>query len=230
MKTAAFSDALTYLDDDLVSEVRTKKNAQRTAWMGWAAAAACLALVIFAGVRLYPAPSAVTPVTPGTEATEPVMPVEPVEGQRALVISTRAPLADANLCTRAPEPGECVCSLGVQAALEEHRGYGVAYLLAFQLTTLEDGILVPATEEEAAAEYRRLAEAGVALFETPVWIYEGSEGAHVPQTVVTAMVTAEELANFPVSQNYGYAFFFPCNGDGSRPENVPGDALVLPDW
>ena len=40
MKTEAFSDALTYLDDDLVSEVRTKRNVPRTAWMGWAAAAA----------------------------------------------------------------------------------------------------------------------------------------------------------------------------------------------
>ena len=225
MKTTAFSDALTYLDDDLVSEVRTKRSASRTAWMGWAAAAACLALVIYAGVHLRPAPSAVTPVTPGQEAVEPTTP-----GERALVVSTRAPLDDANLCTKAPEPGECVYSLGVQAALEEHRGYGVAYLLAIQLTKLEDGILMPATEEEAAAEYRRLAEAGVVLFETPVWIYEGSEGAHVPQTVVTAMVTAEELAEFPVSADYGYAFCFPCNGDSSRPENVPGDALVLPDW
>ena len=103
MKTAAFSDALTYLDDELVNEVRTKRSAPRTAWMGWAAAAACLALVIYAGVRLWPAPSAVTPVTPGQEAVEPTTP-----GERALVVSTRAPLDDANLCTKAPvgEGGE----------------------------------------------------------------------------------------------------------------------------
>ena len=51
MKAAAFSDALTYLDDDLINEVRTKRCAPRTAWTGWAAAAACLALVIYAGAQ-----------------------------------------------------------------------------------------------------------------------------------------------------------------------------------
>ena len=222
MKTAAFSDALTYLDDELVNEVRTKRNASRTAWMGWAAAAACLALVIYAGVHLRPAPSAVTPGTPGTEAVTPAQPTTP--GERALIYSSD--VTDDAACYQAPGAGECGYSMGVRAALDEHRRTGAAYLLAFDLFT-EDGV---ATEEETVAEYRRLAEAGVELFETPVWTYEGPEGTQVPCTVVTAMVTEEELADFPVSGDYGYFFYFPYNGDSSRPEVVPGEALVLPDW
>lgn len=226
MKTNAFSDALTYLDDELISEVRTKRNAVRQPWMGWAAAAACAALVIFAGTQLRPAaPTPVAPETPGTEVAEPVTPAEPIGGERDLIYSAPGG-EDESACYQSPVPGEVRYSLGVQAALEEHKGYGVAYLVAFDLFT-KDGI---AADGEKAAEYRRLAEAGIQLFETPVWEYEGPEGAHRDYTVVTAMVTAEELASFPVNPNYGYGFYFPSNGDSSRPEVVPGDALVLPDW
>ena len=224
MKSAAFSDALQFLSDDLLTEARplSREKTGSRAWMAWAAAAACMALVIWAGGQVNSAPA---PVTPGTEAAEPVTPVEPVEGERALIYSAPGG-EDEQACYMAPGPGESICSRGVQAALEEHKGYGVAYLVAFDLFT-EDGI---ATNEEKAAEYRRLAEAGVELFETPMWEYEGPEGAHRNYTVVTAMVTAEELAGFPVSSDYGCFFYFPCNGDSSRPEHVPGEALVLPDW
>ena len=263
MKTAAFSDALTYLDDDLVNEVRMKRSGPRTAWMGWAAAAACLALVIYAGVKLHPAPSAMTPVTPGTEAVETVTPVE--TGERALIYSWPDDGADEFACYQSPRPGECNYTFGVRAALEKYgwavtnedwhvvptadaekfRG-GPAFLLAFDLyggeekeveVELDDGTVevqmrtVPTetTDEEKAAEYRRLQEEGIELFETPLWEYEGPEGAHRNYTVVTAMVTAEELANFPISEDYGYFFYFPHNGDWSAPEGVPGDALVLPE-
>ena len=267
MKTAAFSDALTYLDDELVNEVRTKRNAPRTAWMGWAAAAACLALVIYAGVHLRPAPSPVTPVTPGTETVTPAQPTTP--GERALIYRSDVPDASETACYATPWPGTCNYTLGVRAALEKY-GWeisdeswdvcptmvvpgadaekftdGPAFLLAFDLfgryeekeVELDDGTVelrnvpVAITEEKKAAEYRRLQEAGIELFETRVWEYENPNmsGAHVPCTVVTAMVTGEQLANFPVSQDYGYFFYFPHNGDYSAPEGVPGDALILPE-
>ena len=225
MKTNAFSDALTYLDDELISEVRTKRNAVRQPWMGWAAAAACAALVIFAGTQLRPA--APTPVAPaGPEVAEPVAPAQPERNERALIYSSDVPDGSEANCYATPRPGTCNYTLGVRAALEEHKGYGVAYLVAFDLFT-KDGI---AADGEKAAEYRRLAEAGIQLFETSVWEYEGPEGARRDYTVVTAMVTAEELASFPVNPSYGYGFYFPSNGDSSRPEVVPGNALVLPDW
>ena len=268
MKTAAFSDALTYLDDELVNEVRTKRNAPRTAWMGWAAAAACLALVIYAGVHLRPAPSPVTPVTPGTETVTPAQPTTP--GERALIYRSDVPDASETACYATPWPGTCNYTLGVRAALEKY-GWeisdeswdvcptmvvpgadaekftdGPAFLLAFDLfgryeekeVELDDGTVelrnvpVAITEEKKAAEYRRLQEAGIELFETQVWEFEDQRrmsGAHVPCTVVTAMVTGEQLANFPVSQDYGYFFYFPHNGDYSGPEGVPGDALILPE-
>ena len=240
MKTAAFSDALTYLDDELISEVRTKRNAVRQPWMGWAAAAACAALVIFAGTQLRPAaPTPVAPETPGTEAVEPVTPEEP--GERALIYSWTGG-ADENACDAAPKIGHCIWSRAVDRALQDD--HGQAYLLAFEVVkqgedvteTDEDGTMrvyhtvTTLSDAEKEAEYRRLAEAGIQLFETPVWEYEGPEGAHRDYTVVTAMVTAEELASFPVNPNYGYGFYFPSNGDSSRPEGGPGDALVLPDW
>lgn len=221
MKTAAFSDALTFLDDDLVNEVRTKRNAPCTAWMGWAAAAACLALVIYAGVKLWPTPETVTPAmpgTPGTEAVEPVTPEEPGDHTRAVEI-WGSPQTDENgACYTAPKPGTCGYSVGLQEQLECWKEYDVYYGVAFDLFKEEDGALRAATEEEAAAEYRSLCEAGVRLYETPMWNYEGPEGTKVTYTAVVALFTAEELPNFPASDDYGYFFYFPRNGDGSEPE------------
>ena len=47
---------------------------------------------------------------------------------------------------------------------------------------------------------------------------------------MTVALTAEEVADFPAGDTYGYMFYFPRNGDGSAPEDGIGEALVLPDW
>ena len=229
MKAATISDALQYLSDDILAEgrpVSREKTGSRT-WITWAAAAACMALVVYAGARLQPAPAPVRPVTPGTEAAEPVAPTD--GDKRVLVVSAPEGVDDEQACYRAPEPGECLVTRGVQAALDQRKGME-GFLLAFHMTKLENGVLTPLTDAEAAAEYRRLQEAGVTLYETALWNYEGPEGVRVPCTEVTVALTAEELADFPASSDYGYMFYFPCNGDSSAPEDAPGDALVLPDW
>lgn len=226
MKSAAFSDALQFLSDDILTEARPVSREKRTnrAWIAWAAAAACMALVVWAGGQVNSAPA---PVTPGTEAAEPVTPTD--GDKRVLVVSAPEGVDDEQACYRAPEPGECLYTRGVQAALDQRKGME-CFLLAFDLTKRENGALRPATEAEAAAEYRRLEEAGVTLYETPLWTYEGAEGVRVPCTAVTVALTAEELADFPAGSDYGYTFYFPCNGDSSAPEDGIGEALVLPDW
>lgn len=55
MRPEQLSDALHYVDDDLLresAEIREAGKGRRPAWQRWAALAACLALVVLAGTRL----------------------------------------------------------------------------------------------------------------------------------------------------------------------------------
>jgi len=75
MRAEQLSDALNCLDDELLAEaaaVRGRGTKRRPSWQRWGALAACLAVAVFAGVRLT-RPSA--PPVPGSSgASEPVSP------------------------------------------------------------------------------------------------------------------------------------------------------------
>lgn len=64
MKKEQLSDALNMLDDKIIeetAEIRSHKRRWKKSWGTWAAAAACLALLTYAGIRVLPQPSQDTP-------------------------------------------------------------------------------------------------------------------------------------------------------------------------
>ena len=58
MNAKKFSDAMSELDTKYVDEaLNHKKKAKRPGWIKWGSMAACLCLVIYAGIRLIPTDS-----------------------------------------------------------------------------------------------------------------------------------------------------------------------------
>ena len=57
------------------------------------------------------------------------------------------------------------------------------------------------------------------------WTYEG-KGEQVDKTYVSGYFTSEELESFAANENYGYAFRFAVNGDGSA---VSADQGIITD-
>ena len=81
MRPEQLSDALNYLEEDLIAEaaaVRDHSKARRPSWQKWGALAACLAVAVFAGTRLLPGealPKPGNPPRPGASG-----PSQPVQG------------------------------------------------------------------------------------------------------------------------------------------------------
>lgn len=86
MKPEHISDALNFLDEDLLQEAeeaRSRVIRRRPAWQKWGALAACLALAVFAGTRLFPSapPPYESPVpAPGSDG-----PSRPVSGELPMI-------------------------------------------------------------------------------------------------------------------------------------------------
>ena len=82
MRPEQLSDALNYLEEDLIAEaaaVRDHSKARRPSWQKWGALAACLAVAVFAGTRLLPGealPKPGNPPRPGASG-----PSQPVLGE-----------------------------------------------------------------------------------------------------------------------------------------------------
>ena len=54
MKKEKFVELLGNINENYVKEAETIKPAQKTVWLKWGAVAACLAIIVYAGVRLFP--------------------------------------------------------------------------------------------------------------------------------------------------------------------------------
>ncbi|MDE5893090.1 MAG: hypothetical protein K2H45_09230 [Acetatifactor sp.] len=74
MKKEQLSDALNMLDDTIIeetAEIRNHKRRWRKSWGIWAATAACLALLTYAGIRVLPQPSQDIPSDPLENPADP---------------------------------------------------------------------------------------------------------------------------------------------------------------
>lgn len=111
---------------------------------------------------------------------------------------------------KTPENGEYFCFMDVEAAREHYKGKDAVFVLAIDIFSDEG----EATEEQKAAEYKRLKELGYTFYEIETFSYEG-EGVKMPESVLLVQMTDGELEAFTPSPEYGYAFRFVHNGDGS---------------
>lgn len=184
-----FFEVLGEVDGGYVSEARAEAGRRRPPWRRWAAAAASLCLVVgvvFA-VRILGG-----------------------AGSPGIVSGYHSSKSGSYVC---PTPGTYFCYVDVDEARAHYAGRDVQFLLAFDLFKGEDGN-VRVSPEELSAEYQRLADLGYQFYEAEAWTYRGA-GDKEYYTVVVGLFTEEQLAAFPASPDYGYAFHFVHNGDSS---------------
>lgn len=180
-----FFEVLGEVDGRFVSEARSEAGCRRPAWRKWATAAACLCLAV--GVVLS------------------------VRGPHDGIVSGYHSFKSG--CYICPEPGTYFCHLDVDEARAHYAGRDVQFLLAFDLFKGEGG-REKVSPEELSAEYQRLTDLGYQFYEVEAWTYqEMMEKKYY--TVVVGLFTEEQLAAFPASPDYGYAFHFVRNGDSS---------------
>lgn len=188
-------DGVTGIRDALIEEAAAVP-AKRHTWRRWVAAAACVCLVL-AGVTAALWSSAEHDLVQTAPDTV-------LESPAASVIASY---------DKAPEPGEFFCHLDLKAALEAYAGQDVRFFVGIDLfsvaSTLDTG------GDAVETELERLRGLGLNVGYAQAWEYQGTEGEHVTYTYVAGCLTAEELQNFPASPDYGYAFRFVHNGDGS---------------
>ena len=98
----------------------------------------------------------------------------------------------------------------VTLAREYYKEQDVEFLLVFDMFKADGEF----SEEEKNAEYKRLSNLGYKLYTTERWTYKG-EGEKVVLPVVVGLFSEEELTSFDTNPDYGYAFRFVTNGDGS---------------
>lgn len=182
-----FYEVLGEVDEGYVKEARRPVRSGRPLWRKWAAVAACLYLAVAA-----------------------VLAARTFGGSSRLISKYD--------CNRSasytyPKPGTYFCFVDVNEARKHYAGRDVEFLLAFDLFKGEDGN-ERVSQEELQAEYQRLAGLGFRFYEVEAWTYR-DVGVREYYTVVMGAFTEEQLADFPASPDYGYAFHFVHNGNGS---------------
>ena len=131
-------------------------------------------------------------------------------------------------CYKAPDPGEYFCFVEVNAARKQYAGRNVKFLL--EMDVFQNGEQVAAGS--LGGEFKRLAalgyEADVDLPERMsrqgqlekndlrlVNLQEQDEDLIITWPIAVGLFTEEQIRNFPVNSEYGYAFCFPTNPDGT---------------
>ena len=169
------------------------KAVRRPVWMKWGAVAACLCLIVAAMVAV--------PNLFGDNA---------IKDETIISDFKSGSLGDTKYAT--PAPGEYFCFIEVNEARKEYDGKDVSFLLSFDVFN-RDGEQM--SIEELGEEYQRLSDLGYKLYYVEDhWTYYGDNQKEY-SPVVVGLFTEDELTNFKASEQYGYAFHFETNGDGS---------------
>ena len=179
--------------DEATAYTSETEAIHRPSWMKWGFIAACLCLIVTAMVAV-----------PNLFSGDAVKDGSVISGFDS------NSMVDTNYVT--PKPGEYFCYIEVEEARKEYAGKDVTFLLSFDVFN-SDGERM--SNEELSEEYQRLADLGYKLYYVEDhWTYYGdNQKEYIP--VVVGFFTEEELSNFNASEQYGYAFHFETNGDGS---------------
>ena len=196
MKSERLYSAIGAADDELLIRLEeAKKEKRRINWRKWGALAACFCFVII-GVL----------IVNSIYHTE-----QELSAEGRVISSYDMPGTSSSGSYVVPECGTWFYFVDVSAALEEYAGQEVTYLLAYYIFPKDEAQI---TNNEMKAELERLTGLGYEVGYIEAWTYQG-QGEQVYYNVAAGYFTAEQLENFPASSDYGYAFCFITNGDGS---------------
>ena len=180
------------------------KAVRRPVWMKWGAVAACLCLIVAAMVAV--------PNLFGNNAVKDGTIISDFKVKDGTIISDFKMNSTVDTCYARPIPGEYFCFIEVNEARKEYAGKDVSFLLSFDVFN-SDGEQM--SIEELNEEYQRLSDLGYKLYYVEDhWTYYGDNQKEY-SPVVVGLFTEDELTNFRASEQYGYAFHFETNGDGS---------------
>ena len=112
-------------------------------------------------------------------------------------------------CYKAPDPGEYFCFVEVNAARKQYAGRNVKFLL--EMDVFQNGEQVSAGS--LGGEFKRLAALGYDL--RLVNLQEQDDDLIITWPIAVGLFTEEQIQSFPVNSEYGYAFRFPTNPDGT---------------
>lgn len=202
MNTRRFSEAMTalndrYIDEALAAQAQTTNAPfpkKKRIWQRLAVLAACVLLIFGGGQLLQGTKEKEVPVITHMEAHE--------ENGLSMSSSSSYPV---------PKPGTLLFETAVREARHAYRSDHVQFMVRIDISDANQTHL---TGEALVQEYRRLQEAGIALYTVEHWHYQGHL-EKVPLYTVVACLTEDQLAHFPINATYGYFFDFPTNGDGS---------------
>ena len=188
--------------DEATAYTGESKAARRPVWMKWGAIAACLCLVVAIVIAL-PGILGDSGNDGGHTA------IENNDGTMVVGFKTDS-VVDTQYTI--PEPGSYFCYVEVNEARKAYADKEITFLLAFDVFNADEEKM---TIEELTEEYQRLADLGYKLYYVEDhWTYYGdNQKKYSP--VVVGLFTEDELNNFKASEQYGYAFHFVTNGDGS---------------
>ena len=191
MKTEEFSLLLGDIRDDFVARAHEPVRPRRPAptWHRWSAAA-CLCLVTAIAVLLT---AHYLPLKENKDGDTNYSPSQSI----------------INYQYKAPDPGEYFCFVEVDAARAQYAGRNVKFLL--EMDVFQNGEQVAAGS--LGGEFKRLATLGYDL--RLVNLQEQDDDLIITWPIVVGLFTEEQIRNFPANSEYGYAFRFPTNPDGT---------------
>ena len=197
MKTEEFSLLLGDIRDDFVARahepVRPRRAApNRRRWC----AAACLCLVTAIAVLLT---AHYLPLKDYKDGDTNYSPSQSITNYQI----------GGEACYKAPDPGEYFCFVEVNAARKQYAGRDVKFLL--EMDVFQNGEQVAAGS--LGGEFKRLAALGYDL--CLVNLQEQDEDLIITWPIAVGLFTEEQIQSFPVNSEYGYAFRFPTNPDGT---------------
>ena len=207
MKKEDFSLVLGDIRDDFVARahepVRSRRAApNRRRWC----AAACLCLVTATAVLLT---AHYLPLKDYKDGDTNYSPSQPITNYQIGI----------EACYKAPDPGEYFCFVEVNAARKQYAGRDVKFLL--EMDVFQNGEQVAAGS--LGGEFKRLAALGYDL--CLVNLQEQDEDLIITWPIAVGLFTEEQIRNFPVNSEYGYAFRFPTNPDGT-PVQIEEPSLI----
>lgn len=258
MRAEKLYEAIGTIEDDLLigyenyEKEAGKKKGFGIARFRWAAAAACLAVLV-TGAAVFkmqtqgpgtPPPANNQNIQPG-QGEGPVpggnpegyLPAEPDGGKKEeppqnpageIYVPAGEVIADfgndgASPCYVAPKNGTWSNFIEVNAALEEYRGQDVVYFLGIDFFEDEKGL--DWNSEPVRKELERLKDLGYKVGIAEYYALDDEEeNGRSREFTAAGYFTAEELETFAAGGDYGYMFRFIKNGDGSA---VSGDQGVI---
>lgn len=111
-----------------------------------------------------------------------------------------------------PGNGEIQYFESVRQAFETNTNPQTQYFVAIDL--FAHAMPLEVNTAETVAELKRLQGLGLHVGYADAWVYQGA-GEQVVHPYVAGLLTADQLKNFPASSEYGYAFRFATNGNGT---------------